>query len=257
MFFRRREKMKANQHLPELKLTEESTEACHTRFANLDLRRAILDWRDKHIEKVELHLGRELTTLFNSIDAQLEQLSARELILDGKNIGKKHIEPIYLEWVEREVQELINDAGKDLSSIFTHALSFQKLATSFDHNENSKPYLDATLAAGATGAGLAAIPVFASLSSVSAGGLLGMIGATAVSWPVMLAGVATAGALVSFGGYKAANLKSKAVSRYRDTSRKFITQQILGDRAATNSIRKNLQAHISEAATTILKEIDT
>jgi hypothetical protein len=257
MFWRKRRKPKADQQRPELKLTEQSTEVCHTKFANLDLRRAVLDWRDKHIEKVELHLGRELTTLFNSIDVQLEQLSARELIFDSKNIGGNHIEPIYLEWAEREVQELIDDARKDLSSIFTHALSFQKLETSFDQNENSKPYLDATLAASATGAGLAAIPVFASLSSVSAGGLLGMIGATAVSWPVMLAGVATVGALVSFGGYKAANLKSKTVSKYRDTSRKFITQQVIGDREARNSISKNLQAFISEAATKILEEIDT
>ena len=237
-------------------LSDQATEVCHERLANLDVRRSVLDWRDRHLENTELQLRRELLTLFGSIDKQLEKMTIAETFFHEKKFSKENIEPIYLAWVEREATKIINDAQKDLRSIFSHALDFEIDETTLEQSETSGRYTDAAIAAAATGAGMAAIPVFAGMSMVSAGGVLGFIGITTISWPIAALGITTVGGLLAVGGYKSADLKSKASSRYRDKVFAFINDQVLGGVNSETSVSQNIQAHIKKATTTILAEID-
>ena len=76
-------------------LSEEATEALHVKLANLDVRRSILDWRDRHVEIAELHLRRELVTLFSDIDHKLDNMTMGDILRHQKEFGAREIEPIY------------------------------------------------------------------------------------------------------------------------------------------------------------------
>ena len=255
MFWNKKRKTSTLKTTESVKLSNIESSICHAKYANLDIRRAVLDWRDNHIENVELHLTRELSNLYCSLDEQTDKMSFRDLVKQ-KNFGKNHLDPIYKEWVKREVDYLVNTAQKDLSVVFTHALVIGEQTDALDYKESSGHYTDAFIAAAATGAGLAAIPAVATFSIVGVGGIMGFLGATTVVWPVVAIGVATIGGLLALGGYKAAGLKSRAISRYRKDIRKAIEKQVLGDGSEKDSIRQWLQTHIHITAETIISEID-
>ena len=253
--FWKRKKIYTLDSTESTQLSNVESTICQAKYANLDLRRAVLDWRDQHIETVELHLARELTCLYSALDKQSDKMSVRDLFKQ-KRFGKEHFEPIYKDWVEREVTHLVTAAQKDLSAVFTHALEFGEQEAALNHEVGSAHYTDAAIAAAATGVGLAAIPAVAAISAVSAGGIMGFLGLSAISWPVVAIGVASIGALLALGGYKAAGLKSRAISRYRKSIRKVIDEQVLGYDSEKDSIRQRLQSYIDNTAKKIIMEID-
>jgi hypothetical protein len=177
-------------------------------------------------------------------------------LLRQKTFGKQQIEPIYLEWVTREITGIIQDAQRDLAKVFTHSLVISDNGENFEPTSHNCLFTDAAIAVTATGVGLAAVPTFASMSIASAGGFLGILGLTTISWPIVAIGVATVGSLLALGGYKAAVLKSNAVAKYRNKMRVIIKEQVLGYNRETRSIRERLQSHIETGTTKILQEID-
>lgn len=86
------------------------------------LRRAILDWRDKHTELAANHLRHELPVLFKTIDKKLNEISIREKITNRKIIGKKHLEPVFRDWLEQEVSYIQDDATSEFQIIITRAI---------------------------------------------------------------------------------------------------------------------------------------
>ena len=61
MFWNKKRKTSTLKTTESVKLSNIESSICHAKYANLDIRRAVLDWRDNHIENVELHLTRELS----------------------------------------------------------------------------------------------------------------------------------------------------------------------------------------------------
>ncbi len=238
-----------------VELSSVETNICHTKYANLDIRRAVLDWRDQHTENVELHLARELSRLYSALDEQTNIMTIRDL-LALKKYGKEHIEPIFKDWVEQEVVYLVNSAQKDLSAIFTHALEFGDLCSTLNQDTNNDHYADAAIASAATGAGLAAIPVVTTFSITSAGGIMGFLGATMIAWPVVVAGMTTILVLLALGGYKAVSLKTHAIAKFQKKTKEEIEKQVLGYSIENDSIRQRLQIYIGKTAENIIREID-
>lgn len=232
-----------------------STEACHARYSNLNLRRTVLDWRDQHIEAVETHLSRELYSLYSLLDQQFEKMAIKDLFKQ-KTFGERYIEPIYKEWIAQETALLVQSAQKDLAGIFAHALEYSESQSEWAQAAEGSAVKDAVLTAALTGAGIAAIPSFAMMSVVSAGGIMGFLGATTVALPVVAVGVAITGSLLAFGGYKAASLRSRGVNRYREAVKQSIQQQVLGDDTNRESICHRLQRYIQDTSDTIIREID-
>lgn len=255
MFWKKNKKEETLDSNISAELSIAEANICRAKYANLDLRRAVLDWRDHHVENVELHLARELTSLYSALDEQTENMSISD-IFTQKEYSKEHFEPIYKNWVEREVAHLVTAAQKDLSAVFTHALEFGEQGADLDHEESSGHYTDAAIAVAATGAGLAAIPAVTTISVASAGGIMGFLGITTVAWPVVAIGVVAIGGLLALGGYKAADLKESAISRYRNAIRKAIEEQVLGYDSEKDSIRYRLQSYIGKTGEKIILEID-
>jgi DNA-binding transcriptional LysR family regulator len=177
-------------------------------------------------------------------------------LLRQKKFGKQQIEPIYREWVDREVTGLIQTAEKDLSRLFVHSLVINEGSGNIAYGTNNDHFTDAAIAAVATGAGIAVAPTFASMSIVSAGGAFGVFGVTAVSWPIIAVGLVTVGGLIALGGHKATHIKSNAIGKIRNNLKDAIRKQVLGYNSKTESVRERLQIQIETIAAKILLEID-
>jgi hypothetical protein len=168
---------------------------------------------------------------------------------------KKHIQPIYTRWIKNEVS-LLNDAAQiDLNKIYQHLLDYQQSEKNLKHNNDRGSIVDAKVAALSTGAAIAVIPTLVSLSTVSAGGFLGVLGVTAISWPVALVGVTVVGGLFAFGGNKAAKLKSNAINRYKKQVRTSIKERVIYNKSK-DSVCQQLQAKIEQVANSLINKLN-
>ncbi len=253
--FWKRKKDRSQTPAATTEISNTAAEVCHVRQANLDLRRAVLEWRDRHIEAVERHLDRELISLNQELDQQLRKMSWADL-LNQKRFANNNLQPIYDQWCEREVALLIDQAQGELSSIFAHSLEYAEVSRSIDQELNAQSSKDAVMAVAATGAGVGSIPAFVSMSTVSAGGILGFFGVTTVAWPVVAVAVVTAAGLLTLGGYKATTMRNSAISRLHTSTTKKIAEEVLSYHSGESSLRTRLQAYISDTAAQIILEID-
>ncbi len=223
------------------------------KYGGIFLRRQLLDWRDKHIENIHHHLNREISLLFDELDNEIDKMGITD-IYSSEDYTKKYLEPIYLRWIENEVSRLLSTAQSELNPIRQHALEYQKYDNSLKHKEGVNSIQDTATALISTGAGIAVIPTVVSTATISAGGLMGLLGVTAVSLPVAVVGVAIVGSLLAFGGNKASNLKSNAIKRHKKKIRKSIQELVIYNKTR-NSICQCLQAQITEVTRTLLIEI--
>jgi len=222
----------------------------------LVLRRAILDWRDEQTAAAQDHFHSKLPDLFIAIDDELEAKSLRELITEAKSINEKQVQPIFEKWLEQETTCIQKNAQSALQKIVDqYIIDFKNSQQSFSEADIIDVQSGLLKTVGATSTGIAAIPIFTSLSTVSAGGFLGFVGMTAISWPIALAGFVVAGGLLALGGHQAITLKKKAVAKYRNEIQKFIIEVIFGSAKNNRSVMQYLQESIENTASTILQEI--
>lgn len=223
------------------------------------LRRQLLDWRDKHVEAIQHHLNRELVLLLQEMDAEIDRMTLLQTFHNSAYV-KKRLEPIYSRWLKNEVTFLIESAQFELNVIYEHRLEYERPDNELNHKDDKKNILETTTAVLSTGVAVAAIPTILSLSTttISAGGVLGLLGVTTtvISWPVALTGGAIVLGLSSFGVSKAARLKFNAEKRFKDKIHQTIRESVLPNEKE-NSVCQVLQAKIIGVAKTLLDEIKT
>jgi len=224
---------------------------------SLTLRRNVLDWKDKHITNIELHLRREITSLMQAVDYELDKLSVIDSTFKIRKIHANIIQPLTDEWTQRESSYLLDEAQKELLSI--HGLVLDKIDHNLEigeHNSNTH-FTDAATAASLGITGIAAIPAFASASAVSTSGLIGLFGVTTLSLPIAATGILIIGTLFAFSGFKMSSIKEKAIKRYREQLHLSITKSVLGDVDNTSpSLSEQLQIRILTASNYIINEVD-
>jgi len=194
---------------------------------NIYLRRQLLDWRDRHVENVYHHLNREIGLLFNELDKKINKMTLTD-VFESDVYTKKHLQPICNRWIENEVYLLINTAQTDLNQIYQHTLKYQKSENNIKYQNDSDSAMEVGTAAFSAGAAIIAVPAIVSLSTstVSVGGLLGLVGVTttAISLPVALTGLAIVSGLFAISGQKAINLKSNAIKLFIRSSRTYFIE---------------------------------
>lgn len=255
MFWKRKPQKTQSNSARNLEILAGSTELRHTKYGNLDLRRAILVWRDRHIENVELHLTRQLSIFYRALDSKLEKMTFRDLFMLG-SFGKRTIAPMYKEWLMLEVPRSMSAAQDELAKIHVHVLESVGHASELSLEDDVGALKDAAKAAAAAAAAIAAIPGFLVMSTVPAWGVLGWLGLTTISLPIVAIGILVVGSLLALGVYKAASLKSNAIRRYRKAIVKNIESQVLGRDGNSVAICKKLQKDIELTANKIIEEID-
>ena len=101
---------------------------------NLQLRRGILDWQDKHMLLILHHFSEELPNLFRKIDNQIDRLSdiRSNSLKDFKRQVVPSTESIYKRWVEDQTKLLLDNAKVDLESRIDHVLLHQTTRTNLN-----------------------------------------------------------------------------------------------------------------------------
>ncbi len=214
------------------------------------LRRALLDWRDKHLEIVYHHLQRELPLLLNDLDTKIERMAFTDF-LKGKSYFKENLEPVYKQWVETEVSLLMKEAQEEQDKIYRHFIEYKNIDNEIEFQDNSTEQIKwGILSSGAAAAG---IPVLLPLStsSLSAGGILGWLGVTTtvINWPVVVIGGAVCVGLGVFGSKEITNRHES----YKKEVHQFIKERVLYNEYA---IAQCLQEKINEASNNLVLEIN-
>lgn len=84
------------------------------------LRREILNWRDRHFDETHNRLARELIVLFSALDSEIEKMEYKDIILNGAEYSKLHLQPVYSSWAEREIKGIVETAETDLRKLSTN-----------------------------------------------------------------------------------------------------------------------------------------
>lgn len=226
-----------------------------SRYTQADLRRAVLDWRDSHCELIELRLMNRLETLFHNIDREIADASVKQFFFKRKKFLEERLEPVFHDWIEQEVTTLLAKAECDLQEITAQSVRSDPKRRPLRPSEDRAHYLDAAASVATVFAGLAAIPTVAAISMVSAGGILGLLGVTMISWPILLSGITFTVGVLALGGTRTANIRARATKRYADKIREFITTEVMGDPETPDCACRRAQFEVESAARETLGRI--
>ena len=225
---------------------------------NIFLRRQILDWRDKHTEKIDRHLKKEVIFLYNKIDFIINKMSLKDII-KNETLTKK-VQGIFNQWLEDELCLLFTEAKTDLNNIYQH--QFENIDTRKDklnYSDNNEIIRDIATATISSGAAIFVIPRIATLftSTVAAPGILGTLGlatTTVINWPLILAGLTVISAVSVLKKNDSTNFKTKAINRYKTAVRKMIYEKAIHNKN-NNSVSQSLQIKIEDTANLLLREL--
>ncbi len=225
---------------------------------NIFLRRQILDWRDKHTEKIDRHLKKEVIFLYNKIDLIINKMSLKDII-KNEALTKK-VQGIFNQWLEDELHLLFIEAKTDLNNIYQH--QFENIDTRNDklnYSDNNEIIRDIATATFSSGAAIFVIPRIATLftSTVAAPGILGTLGlatTTVINWPLILAGLTVFSAVSVLKKNDSTNFKTKAINRYKTAIRKMIYEKAIHNKN-NNSVSQSLQIKIEDTANLLLREL--
>ncbi len=193
--------------------------------------------------------------LFSALDSEIVKMEYKDIFLNGAEYSKLHFQPIYTAWAEREILEIVEGAKTDLQKLATDkSLQFTHDSSRQAFDGSSSYGTEVATATLASAGALVAIPAFASWSVVSAGGIAGWLGATIISWPVVITGIAVGGGLLALSGTKWANLKENVHNSIKKNIRNSIRQQVLGNKE-NNSVCQRIHADLERVTNAILEEI--
>ncbi|WP_029913827.1 hypothetical protein [Pelobacter seleniigenes] len=253
MFWKKKQNKSLTGHLEKENRRVPSPEQ---NLLNLSIRRQILDWKDKHSTQVEMHLRRELSTLLNAMDKELDKLSLLEGTFRIKKITNEIIRPMYESWALQESSYLMREAQAELLLIKDVAIEQANNVGDIENPYNGGYILDAFSATTLSVIGLAVIPTVASTAVVSTGGVMGLLGITTVSFPVLLTGLSIIAISVSIGGVRMRGVKKRAIKRYREKLHKLIYETVLSDPDNSKScLCDQLQNVIFQTCNGIIREI--
>ena len=226
-----------------------------TEIEKLYLRRQILDWRDKWLTQIPSQLTQRLPALIRVLDVRIESITFNATF-KTKSFAEKQLQPVYANWAKANGTEIVSAAEKELQQIYQHTLGFDDRVSAWSARETSaKNAFEIGLATGTTGAAFLGIPVVASVSVQSAGYGLGLLGVTAISWPIALVGAAVVGTMTIFGGSKILKYKENAIRDLKDSTSEFVRLSVLAPSSRPPSLCTSLQVIIRQTSAQILEAL--
>jgi hypothetical protein len=223
----------------------------------IEARKEILDWRDRWVDTIDKQLERESFHLIDKLNRSIDRLTYKDT-LDLEKFIDSHLAPIFHRWTVQQSENLIDSAKEELKDEVRHIVKAGGLVHNLRNAKKNRAMADVTKAGLSTTATIAAIPAAISLSTstVSAGGLMGLLGATTmvVSAPVAIVGAGVVASLAALSGKRIKKIKENACSNLKTEIRDTVRAKVIysGDRS---SLRQHLQSKIEDSATMLLKEL--
>ena len=221
----------------------------------LSVRRQGLDWRDRHMIKVDHHLHREIPVLLDAIEQKYNDISYTKLFFSSGSFEKEKIEPLFEEWVRRVAGLLLRSAKMEIDAILLNSQDFSLKAGQIECPGQETPIMETALTAASLSAGIGVATATSALSIGSVGGVMGLLGVTAVSWPIAIAGLGVSATLLAYGTYKGSSLKEHAIKKHLRRIEDYAKGRILCAPGKTENICWRLQDLIRTTAKDVLQEL--
>ena len=209
---------------------------------HLQVQADLLDWQDKWIFEIS---RRALLASHDTQDAIAQALLRRSWMdrVTKNSFFERDIQPLLedrlAQFSDRLNTDLQADGSKQMRSPLTSRA--MRLATGLDLQGASAGEMlgSATpLAAAAV-----AVPLIANASVVSAAGFMGLLGATAVSWPVVAGGAVLVGGLAGLGVFKTSKLFEASDKKLAEQLKAHVTVLFMHDPSG-NSLTQRHQHHV-------------
>lgn len=219
----------------------------------IEARHSIIAWRNRWLNEVDKRIADKLYMLNLNLNTEIDNFSVKDIVFTDSFV-EKTLDPITLKWKLDRLNSIVLEAEKDLASKSKKSV----VANLVDNNLADQPLMDKVLdlagATASTSVAIAAVPVTASLSVVSAGGIAGLFGATTIAAPIVLAGVVVVTAAGFLARNRIANVKSSQQQRLKETTNSRVYADIIFNKGGT-ALRQVLRKAIEQTAEGVLKEL--
>lgn len=222
-------------------------------YTNRDKRRKLLDWRDRHMAEMENAIQVEVSSLEDSVRKACSQMNKNDVGQIEKHY-KNIIQPMFDLWIENTEKSLIESAIRDLPLATVTSESHHKAKSVARDSGNIPVKIDNYAGKTATALGVVSVPITASLATVSAGGIAGLLGATVIAWPVVAAGALIGGGLLLFNSWE--RKRSEYEKKLLDRIQAIVFKGLEGIEGSEGkkSLLQILEQSIDDIASKLLKE---
>ena len=145
----------------------------------LAVRKAIKRWRDQWTEHISKDLDASIPELKSLLFSEVDKIEFVDA-LRAKRYTTEKLQPLFVDWCRKKEEDLLTAAENDLRNQFKRVVEQRSARSEMEINISKESLLDIAGAALSGAATAATIPAMLSFSAatVSAGGIMGLFGAT-------------------------------------------------------------------------------
>lgn len=211
-------------------------------------------WRDYYEIAVFKTLKNEAPLLKLRLRTLVQNAKHRELFLRRRKWVFATVHPAIRDWAEQQAIAILEPASKEALAILRARGDVKHSERSVATDKMFDQLTDLASALGPMAGAILVIPKTISASVVSAGGLIGLFGATTIAWPIAIGGGLLIAISVVFGGYRLASLRQHANERIYRSLSQTVDSQVFKTSEKEPCLCEKLQEIIRETARQQLKE---
>ena len=199
--------------------------------------RAIEEWRADYTLFAARTLNQVAADAITAVDSDLDSASWKDGLVSPAAFIRDRIVPKLRELTDPAAQMIIEEANRELAVLVEERAVWVRSPEAMPEASGTLDGLqDIAAAAGPIAGGIAAVSVlpFAAVTTTTA--WLGLVTATAVSWPVVVGIGSVAGIAIATGAVNSSRIWDKARVRLQSKVRKFITDTLIDGSTDTPSI---------------------
>jgi hypothetical protein len=224
----------------------------------LAMRKEVKAWRDGWLARIDEDLADGVQHLKRQLHAEVDTLGFLQAIRPKRYVADT-LQPLFVEWCKKKEAALLSAAEQDLRFRFDRVIPPSDARTKMDIDVTKESLLDL---AGTAMSGVAAAAVIPSIitystATVSAGGILGLLGVTttAVLTRSIMFGLVVLMILVLITFIRFSKIVGNARIRLRNRIDKQIDEKIRYSRTK-QSLAMTLSERIELTASQLLEELD-
>lgn len=211
--------------------------------------REIDRWAAEHKLAAERRLNQVAADLIASAEAEIAKVGLLDGLIGQSAFIADRIAPMVRTVAEPVAYEILDAANRALPDVVAEMAQWSlqpEHAEGQEHAfEGAKDILSAAVPLVGGAAGAAAVP-FAAVTTTTA--LFGLVSFTAISWPIVIGGVALAAAGLATGALNTGKIKGRSKVRLRERTRQFIKASLIEGSEKSPSVLKQLAAEFDRTA---------
>lgn len=224
----------------------------------LAIRKAIKTWRDRWTEQIAKDLEESIPELRSMLVAEVDVLKPADA-LRTKHFAAEKLQPLFADWCQKKEKELFTAAEEDLQNQFKRTIAYRSTKGEIDVDVSKDALLNvagAALSGAATVATIPAIVIFSS-ATVSAGGILGLLGVTTtvVVTKNIVIGVIVFAALMLMTLWRFSKAMASTKARLREQIEQQIQERIVYSKKQPSLILL-LTTRVEDTAKQLLGELN-